>query len=179
MTLFNLIIQMANKRRKVVNGFKFDNIVNDYGQVLEKYNLRIDTNNINQLPLVRKINNMLCTREYIHDYELIKLMYDLPITCQLCNMFTTKYVKARPCRYCKKLLCKDCAVIDDSHYMCAYGGTTLIECVECHFMHCAREYAYYVANGWRGKFSNLTTLDYLPVDLWRIVFDYTYKTNDI
>ena len=167
---------MANKRRKVDSSRIIIDIIQRYGYLLKEYNIQVDTNSINQLHVVRKINDIINNDTDDYDYYLLELRDDLPVICELCHICTAEFRYMRRCWDCDRYVCDNCLMIHDGASM--YGDYRYALCAECDYMSFTRRYRNYSEHGWKPRLENLTSLLWLPVDLWNIIFHYTYKTND-
>ena len=156
---------MANKRLKVVN--------EGYEDVIQKYNIEIPSHVTNQRTLILRIIDLINNKvqdEYERLY-LENIMLSLPTTCNVCNIYKAAYGDFICCQDCEKSVCNYCLV--------AIYCDNIYKCPDCYRSSVLETYQSFVENGLKYKLENLTTLLWLPVDIWKIVFHYTYKTTNL
>ena len=157
---------MANKRRKVV-----DEDYEDYEDVMKKYNIEIPSHYTNQRKLILRIIDLINNKVQDEDERLCleHILFTLPTTCDVCDIYKAVYDDFIFCEDCEKAVCGHCLVSIYCDNIC--------KCPDCYRLSILETYQSFVENGLKYKLENLTTLLWLPVDIWKIVFHYTYKTN--
>lgn len=159
------------KRRKVVNEDVPLERITGYECVFEEYEIEENPNNpTNGLALIKKIKRLICSRVncYSHVTTLQRILKDIVMTCESCQIYTNMYSKFYYCESCCTLNCEQCSMILRSDEFSD-------QCVTC-FEFFDELYQSKVRNGWRKRLTTLTSLNYLPVELWKIVFHFTYDT---
>lgn len=92
------------------------------------------------------------------------------ITCSACELVKGLSYHLVYCPFCETHVCSYC-------YIDMYDDSVESKCIECLTNYIDQSTKNYRTKSFSMKLQNLLGFVYLPKDLWRIVFDYTYCTN--
>ena len=146
-----------------------------------------------------QIFHQIMNNDVTHCHGLYLVRHHITgIRCEVCNLFTGQGSLFEICEKCHKITCrkcyirfllKDCVITgSDRQYILTLQREMVYsdcnrylhtKCIDCYLSFFKNKYQTKLNKGWRARLNNLTNLIWLPVDIWKIIFHYTYRTNHI